>query len=175
MEPINNNNPTQREDRRIDELRESIRRSFPEEIYTGTITRYDDSKNPDMDEERDLYTALSGRKWTDVPKELLHAQPDGYELLTDEAFVAFFPAWLMHSLENIDGENEIRSFVVYAFSPRHNLVPDMTWFKMQRLRCLNPEQRLTLRSLMSEFARRDSSGFRRKLASEAVALLDSVG
>jgi|tagenome__1003787_1003787.scaffolds.fasta_scaffold20452846_2 hypothetical protein len=154
--------------RRITALGESIRRSFPPETQTGQITHSDDSDNPDIDEERDLQNALSGRKWTDVPKELLQAQPDGYELLTDEAFVAFLPAWLMHSLENIDGENEIREFVIYAFSP------DMTSFKMQRLRCLSLDQRLTLRSLLAEFAERESSPYLRKLASEAVALIDNL-
>ncbi|HSE50453.1 MAG TPA: hypothetical protein VLA96_14700 [Terriglobales bacterium] len=156
-------------------LRDSIRRSFPAEAYTGRITRYDDADNPEMDDEKELYKALSGRKWTEVPKELLRSQPDGYELLTEEAFAAFLAAWLMDSLENIDGENEVRNFLVYAFSPREGLIPDMTGFKIQRLRCLSPEQRQTLRLLLSEFVERERSSYQKKLASAAVALIDGLG
>ena len=161
---------------RISELRELVRLAFPAEAYTGRITQHDEKlDDPEFDEERALYEALNGRKWTDVPRTLLDSQPDGYVLLTDKAFAAFLAAWLMRSLENIDAENEVRDFVVYAFSPKHDMVPDTTEFILRRLGCLSPEQRATLHSLLMEFAERDPSAFRRKLASQAVALFDSLG
>jgi hypothetical protein len=163
------------EGRRIAALRESIRHVFPAETYKGPITPHDDQlDDPDLDEEKDLYEALKGRTWKDVPPSILDNQPDGYVLLTDEAFAAFLAAWLMRSLENMDGENEIRDFVVYTFSPKHDMVPDTTWFILRRLRSLVPEQRHTLHSLLTEFSERDPSAFQRRLASEAVALLDSL-
>ena len=160
---------------RVEALRQSIQRAFPAETYTGRITPYDDRlDNPDLDDEKDLHEALKGRRWTEIPQQLLQNQPDGYVLLTAEAFAAFIAAWLMRSLENIDGENEVRHFVVYAFSPKHDLVPDTTAFVLHRLRALSPEQRETLRSLLMDFAQQDPSAFQRKLASDAVSLIDTL-
>ncbi len=163
------------QDGRTAELRESIRRAFPSETYLGEITLYDDKlDDPELDDEKYLYEALKGRRWTDIPQQLVDSRPDGYVRFTGEAFAAFLAAWLIRSLENIDGENEVRDFVVYAFSPKHDMVPDTTDFVLHQLRALSPEQRDTLRSLLLEFAERDPSAFQRKLASEAVALIDTL-
>jgi hypothetical protein len=152
-----------------------IRRAFPAEAYDKLITPFDDKvDDPELDEEKELYEALKGKKWTDVPRQLLDNQPDGYVVLTDEAFVAFVAAWLMQSLENIDGENRVRDFVVYAFGPKRDLVPDTTGFILHRLLALNLEQRHVLRALLTEFAERDPSEFQRRLALEALSLLDGV-
>lgn len=160
---------------RIAELRESIRRTFPAEICTQSITPCDGTlDDPDLDEEKYLYESLKGLKWTEVPQQVLTNQPDGYMLLTAEAFKLFLAAWLIRSLDNIDGENKVRDFVVYAFSPKHDMVPDTTDFILHRLQALSPEQRDALHSLMLEFAERESSAFQRKLAAEAVALIDSL-
>jgi hypothetical protein len=160
---------------RIAELRESIRHTFPAEIFTQSITPCDQTRDdPELDEEKYLYESLKGRKWTEVPPQVLTNQPDGYMLLTAEAFKALLAAWLIRSLDNIDSENEVRDLVVYAFSPKHDMVPDTTDFILHRLRALSAEQRDTLHSLLLEFAERDSSAFQRKLAAEAVALIDSL-
>jgi hypothetical protein len=148
-------------------LRESIQRSFCAEPYAGRITRFDGKYDPDneetavLDDDQALYEALNGRRWTEVPIQLLHNYPDGYVLLTDEAFLAFLPAWLMHSLERIDEENEVRNFVVYSFSST-----------MRQFRVLNPEQQHTVRSILVEFTERGTGQSVRKLATEAVALID---
>jgi hypothetical protein len=55
----------QGQDGRISILRESIRRSFSDEPYTGQVTPYDDKlDDPELDEDKDLYDALNGRRWT---------------------------------------------------------------------------------------------------------------
>jgi hypothetical protein len=161
---------------RTSELREAIQQTFPAERYDGVITN-DDKKldDPELDDEKELYEALKGKKWTDVPQQLLDTQPDGYVLLTDEAFAAFIAAWLMRSLESLDGENEVRDFVVYAFSPRDDMVPDTTGLVLHRMRILSSQQRRVLHSLLTEFAERDPSEFQKRLALEAVALLESLG
>jgi hypothetical protein len=152
----------QEPDGRIVALRESILGSFPAEPYTGKVTPNDaDLGDPELDEDLDLYETLKGRKWTEVATKLLRDQPSGYGLLTDEAFVAFLPAWLMSSLERMDAENEVRNFLVYAFSNT-----------MRQFRVLNPEQRLTVRSVLAEFAERGTSPFVRTLAVQALALID---
>jgi hypothetical protein len=160
---------------RMTELRESIRRTFPAEIYRQSITPCDQTlDDPDLDEEKYLHESLKGRKWTEVPQQVLTNQPDGYMLLTAEAFKVFLAAWLIRSLDNIDSENEVRDFVAYAFSPKHDMVPDTTDFILHRLRALSPEQRDILHSLLLEFAERESSAFQRKLAAEAAVLIDSL-
>jgi len=155
------------EDDRTRALRESIRRSFPAEPYKGRVTHHDgefpdhfDEDTAILDEEKELFDALRGKAWTAVPTEIFQHQPSGYGLLTDEAFTAFLPAWLMRSLENMDAENEVRNLVVYSFQT------------MRQFRVLNPEQQLTVRSLLVEFAERGTSKFAANLAKEAVALID---
>lgn len=161
---------------RVNELREAILRAFPSEAYDGVITPYDDRlDDPDFDEEQEISEALKGKKWTDVPQPFLEIKPDGYMRLADEALPVFLGAWLIRSLENMKGENEIRDFLIYSFSPKHDMVPDTTEFSLSRLRALSPEQRHVLHSLMMDFAESDPSAFQRKLASEGVALLDSLG
>jgi hypothetical protein len=160
----NENEKTGEQDGRIAALRESIRRSFPAEPYRGKVTPNDGEWTPELDEDQDLYGALNARRWTEVPTQLLHSQPDAYVLLTDQAFAAFLPAWLMFSLEDMDAENEVRNFLVYAFSNT-----------LRQFRVLNPEQRLTVRSLLEEFAERETSAPIRALATQAVALIDSQG
>jgi hypothetical protein len=143
-------------------LRESIRREFPAEQYRGKITPVDDNlEDPDLDEEKALYDALTGKAWTELSAQLITQQPDGYLLLTDDAFPAFLPAWLMHSLEPLNDDNEVREFVVYSFSST-----------MRQFRVLNPEQQRTGRSLLVEFTERGISKYERELAAEAIALID---
>jgi hypothetical protein len=166
-------------DERIAALRDSIQRAFPVVAYTGQITRCDGAWLPELTEENAIhdddmfvYEALKDQKWTDVPKALLHTQPDGFVLLTDEALVAYLAAWLMCSLDDIEGENEVREFVVYSFSPA-DLTPNDE-FKANRIRALNPEQRLVLRSALAEFARSEPSEFIRQNAVNAVEFIDGV-
>jgi hypothetical protein len=154
------------QDVRTAELREMIQRAFPAETYDGVITGYDDKlDDPELDEEKELYENLKGKEWTDVPQQLIRNKPDGCVRLTNESFPAFIAAWLMHSLENMNGENGI---------PKHDMVPDTTEFIRQRLIALKQEQRYVLHALLTEFAKKDPSAFQRGLALEAVALLESL-
>ena len=135
------------EDQRIIALRDAVRRAFPEVTYTGKVTRHDGAWLPELTEENAihdddmfLYEGLTGKKWTEVPEKLLDAFPGDFVLLTDEALVAFLAAWLTRSLDNIDGENPVREFSVYAFSPGESSTADL---KIGLLRALNTEQRST--------------------------------
>lgn len=157
----------------ISRLRESIRRAFSAETYAGKVTQYDDELSSELledqailDEDQDLFRALKGRKWTEVPKELLENLPSGYGLLSGEAFVAFLPAWLAHALDDTDGENEVRNFLVYAFD---------TMTILGQLRLLSPEQRSVVRSLLVGFSERGTAPSVRARAVKAVALIDTLG
>ncbi len=147
-----------------DTLRDFIVSAFPAEAYTGQVTAADGALTPELDDEEALFNALIGRRWTDVDRSLLEAQPDGYILLTDAAYRAFFPAWLMCALGEIDGENEVRDFVVYAFS-----------HTAQQLRALNQEQRRAVRLILEYFNEHERNTFLQKRISEAlenVAMLE---
>ena len=169
------------EDNPIAGLKEAIRRAFPAVAYAGRITRHDGVWLPELteenaihDDDKFLYEALKDRKWTDVSKTFLHEQPDGFVLLTDESLVAFLAAWLICSLDDLDGENNVREFLVYSFSPGPDPPGRSTDFKVSRLRALSPEQRSVVRLLLAEFAQREPSGFIRTYAANAVALIDSL-
>jgi hypothetical protein len=181
MNSTNDEPVGERENLKIVELAESVRRSFPAVRYLGKVTSHDGEwlpalteENAILEDDRALYEGLSGRTWTEIPPRLINDVPDGLPLLTDEAFVAFVPAWLARSLENIDGENEVRNFIVFTFSPRPDMVPDMTQFITNRIRILSPQQRLTVRSLLAEFANSERSGSIRADAARAVKLIDTV-
>ena len=158
------------EDERITHLRESIRHAFPAERFDGSVTNYDDEVSSELtedqemlDEDQDLFRVLNGRNWTEVPTQLIENLPDGYGLLSDEAFGAFLAAWLWKSLDNIDGENEVRNFLIYAFTST-----------ARQLRLLSPQQRSVVRSLLVEFSNRGTVPFVRALAAQAVALIDNL-
>ncbi len=164
------------EDERLAILRRAIRQAFPPVSYTGKITRCDGAWLPGMtednaihDDDMFVYEALKNRSWNDVPTGFLHEQqPDGFILLADDALPAYLPAWLMYSLDKIDGENTIREYLVYAFSPRDTI------FAGNMLRALSPEQRSVVRSLLAEFARVERSDFIRDHAAAAVKLFDGL-
>jgi len=169
------------QDRRIAELRKAVQAAFPAKAYTGRVTCYDDELCSELrqdqailEEDQDIFRALKGRKWTEVPKQLIENLPDGHALLSDDAFPVFLPAWLCRALDDLDGQNEVRNFVVFAFSPRYDKVPDMTDHVLHRLQLLNLEQRRVLRLLLVEFTERGTPPFVRSLAAKAVTLIDTL-
>ena len=170
------------EHERVRGLRDAIRRSFPVVLYVGKITNCDGAWLPELteenaihDDDKFVYEALKGRTWPDIPKQFLRNEPDGFVLLTDEAFVAYLAAWLMCALDDMDGENNVREFLIYAMSPSHDQQRDITPVKIRRLKLLNSEQRATIRSLLTEFAERERSSFIRRFATNAVELIDRAG
>ena len=165
-------------DERLTALRDSIVRVFPAIPYEGQVTHHDGAWLPELTEENAihdddmfLYEALLGRKWSDVPRDFIYAMAGDWVLLTDEALVAFLAAWLVRSLENIDGENDVREMLVYAFSPIGTM-PTRD-FIVKRLRALNLDQRALVRALLVEFGQRERSEYIRSHAASAVELIDN--
>jgi hypothetical protein len=163
-------------DERLSALRDSIVRVFPSIPFEGQVTYHDGAWLPELteknaihDDDKFLYEALSGRKWSDVSRDFVYAMPGEFVLLTDEALIAFLAAWLVHSLENFDGRNEVREMFVYAFSP----IGTTRDSRVKRLRALNFDQRALVRSLLVEFGQRERSDFIRRHAASAVELIDS--
>ncbi len=117
--------------------------------------------DPEFDEEKELFDTLHRHKWSEIPTQFLINQPTGYDLLTEEAYKAFLPAWLMYSLEGINTENEVRNYLAISFGNT-----------MRQFRVLNAEQQQTVRSLMVEFSERGLSQAYRKEALQAITYID---
>ncbi len=150
-----------------DALREMLRQAFPTETYDGMVTPYDPGPwTEELDEEQVLYETLKGRSWPDIPSDFLRHYPDAFCLLTPAALAAFFPAWLMYSLENMQGENTVREFLVYTFAP-----PGHSWEHLQPLAL---QQRWAVRALFAEFAENEPNAFVRAHAAKALARVDEL-
>ena len=103
-------------DEASERVRAKIVAAFPDFIFTGPITGVDENPAEELDEEQDLYSNLSGRRWSEIPADVLDRNVDGYHLLTDAAFVAFLPAWLNRAITS----DEAREFIAYTFEPRYD-------------------------------------------------------
>jgi hypothetical protein len=156
-----------RQDEQIALLRETVKKAFPAEKYSGAITQHDPGPwDEERDEEQALYETLKSKTWTETSPDFLQANPDAYLLLTPLAYRAFVAAWLNYSLEHMEGENEVREFLIYTCCP-----PGHCW---EILSPLSPKQRGTVRALMSEFASRERSSSIREKAEKALARMDEL-
>ena len=81
-------------------------------------------------------------------------------------------AWLMRSLENPAGKNDVREYFIYTFG--RNKEAQSKDFTISLLRAFNPEQLAVLRLLLGEFSKSEPSGLVRECAHNAVKLIDSL-
>jgi len=99
-------------------LRGAIQSAFPVNVFQDAVTPVDGEQwAEEIDDELDLRDNLRGRAWNEVPVEVIDRQAGGLPLLAKEAFKVFLPAWLVRSLDNLDGENKVREFTIYEFLP----------------------------------------------------------
>lgn len=165
--PHHVNDERAHQDHQRGHLYEMIEQAFPAEKYAGAITQYDPGPwAEELDEERALFDTLKDKTWLDTSPAFLSAYPDAYLLLTRHAYTAFIAAWLRHSLERMQGENQVRELLIYTCSP-----PGHCW---KILSPLNREQRATISALMSEFANRERNGFIKEKAIKALARMDEL-
>jgi hypothetical protein len=79
-------------------LEARLHAAFPERVVLGTIA-------PHECEECDaLRQQLEHITWSAVPSEFLKSNEGALPLLSQEAYVAFLPAWLRQALREPDGE-----------------------------------------------------------------------
>jgi hypothetical protein len=157
----------------IASLRELICKTFPAETFEGMITPADGDFTEELDEEKDLYETLRNAKWPDVAASFIHANPDGYVLLTDAAYAAFLPAWLSQSLDT-EKDNRVREFVSYAFSPSENMASDTSLRIANRFQQLDLAQRATLHTVLKHLAKYEPSDFIKNHAERAVAFIENL-
>ena len=166
------------------DLKNAILRAFPDVVFDGQITPHDGEWPDEVTEETAiyegqviygdemlLYEGLKGHKWSDIPREFIEGMATDFVLLTSEALVAFIAAWLMRSLENFAGKNDVRSDFINMLSPNREESKELT---IALLRAFNPEQLAVLRLLLMEFSKSESSSFVRDHAHNAVKLIESL-
>lgn len=150
------------QDKGAELLSAKIKVAFPDLAFSGPITGVDGQPNEELDEQQALYGALRGRKWSEIPVSVIESNPDGVVLLTDEAFVAFLPAWLHCALTH----EKVRELMVYAFSPAvHKSTEGMD----RRIRRLTSPQKEALLAFLTYCAEVESSKFVKERARSAVA------
>lgn len=142
-------------------LRASIIAAFPNSVFSGSITAVDGRTDRELDEEQALYNALYGKKWSDIEASFVSSYPDGISLLTDEAFAAFLPAWLIAAL----GDNEVRELVVFFFSSSAHEPSERRDRRIQQLTLL---QKKVLREFLTYCAEMEASEFVKEHARSAV-------
>src|SRR6267142_973174 len=166
-------------DEHLTDLKNAILRAFPDVVFEGKITRHDGAWLPELTEENAihdddmfLYEALKGHKWSDIPRQFLYDMAGAFVLLTSEALIAFMGAWLMCSLENLTGQNDVREYFIYTFGRKNEA--QIKDFTISLLRAFNPEQLAVLCLLLAEFSKIESSNFVREHAHNAVKLIESL-
>jgi hypothetical protein len=165
-------------------LRNAVLRAFPDVVFDGQITPHDGEWPNDLTEnaiyegqviygdEKILYEGLKGHKWSDISRQFIEGMAIDFVLLTSEALVTFIAAWLMRSLENLTGQNDVRNYFIYTFGL--NKDEQSRDFTISLLRAFNPEQLAVLRLLLAEFSKSESSNFVREHAHNAMKLIESL-
>jgi hypothetical protein len=146
-----------------------IRAAFPDVAFNEQITPADHLLDDEFyDEERDLFAALHGKSWTEVPRSALPGLGGGLPLLTENAFRTFLPAWLKAGLEDPD----FRECVVFTFY-RDERERDTT-FMDERLRPMTSSQMEALRTYFSHLVAIGTSKLERESAQVAFAYIDKL-
>ncbi len=171
-------------DKHLTDLQNAILRAFPDVVFDGQITPHDGEWPDEVTEETAiyegqviygdemlLYEGLKGHKWSDIPREFIEGMVIDFVLLTSEALVAFIAAWLMRSLENFAGKNDVRGDFISMLSPDREESKELT---IDLLRAFNPEQLAVLRLFFVEFSKNESSKDVREDALNAAKFIDSL-
>jgi hypothetical protein len=150
-------------DEPLTDLKNAILRAFPDVVFEGKIAPHDGEWPDEVTEETAiyegqviygdemlLYEALKGHKWSDIPREFIQGMAIDFVLLTSEALIAFIAAWLMRSLENLTGKNDVRRDFISMFSPDREESKELT---IDLLRAFNPKQLAVLRLFFVEFSK----------------------
>ncbi|HEY2168698.1 MAG TPA: hypothetical protein VGJ30_03675 [Candidatus Angelobacter sp.] len=170
-------------DEHLTDLQNAILRAFPDVVFEGQITPHD-GEWPNEPTEHDiyegqviygdemlLYEGLKGHKWSDIPREFIEGMVIDFVLLTSEALVAFIAAWLMRSLENLTGVNDVRRHFINMLSPDREKSNELT---KDLLGAFNPEQLAVLRLFFIEFSKNERSSFVRERADNAARLIERL-
>ena len=93
-------------------LEASLHAAFPERPVSGVIAPHD------CDECNALRKQLEGSTWSSLPSAFISANEGALPLLSQEAYVAFLPAWLRQAVQEPDGEVASMLLVNLAHEPQ---------------------------------------------------------
>jgi len=135
----------------IEQIAKEVEAAFPPRPYTGAVTPADGEPfSEEIDDDLALFQHLSGRDWKSIEPEFIDFQYGALGLLTDTAFVAFFPAWLLRSLNpGYNIEAPVREHLVYT------LADCLEGRRKNRLNLLNEQQRNATIKALSHVAQID--------------------
>jgi hypothetical protein len=157
--------------RQLHKLSENILRSFPPQDLNIAILAGGDKGPWTLDQlhEEDLLHNLKGRRWTQIPPEVIARHLGDFVLLTAEAFATYIPAWLLFALYN---HNQGGEFVAHTFAPEEsngsNLIRPIA---VDMFRALRRTQRLVLRDFLIYLAEYHESDL---VADRAAAAVDAI-
>jgi len=149
----------------IQRVKDEIDAAFPDVNFTGQITSVDGRLDEELDEEQGLYEFLKQRRWSEVDQAFIEGNPDGIELLTDDAFAAFLPAWLSRALVS----DFVRPSVVLTFSTDIERSPYWTETMGRRMGLLTVSQKATLLSFLTHCFDIETLGLAKKDVRSAIA------
>jgi Family of unknown function (DUF6714) len=122
----------------LDLLRREIHEAFPAAAFGGAVTLADGETNDDFSDERALYDAFHGKRWTEIPVSFVVSFAYALPLLTKDAFVSFLPAWLDTALSN----SEVRDALLHSLAKE--IGAETSSFMKGRVSNLNDQQMKSL-------------------------------
>ncbi len=131
----------------LNELRELIRSTFKpvlvpkDQICSSSKERI--SCDPELQE---IITFFDGKKWTQIQPSQLVKFHDSLPFLTNEAYHAFLPAYLMASLESTRASNPIASCTIYSLNALHYRIN--LNHEVERFQLFNPMQKATIKRFL---------------------------
>lgn len=102
-------------------LEQRLREVFPDRKVLGAIAQHD------CGECRALRLRLENTTWSSVPGEFVKANDGALPLLTQDAYVAFLPAWMLQAAQN--PSEEVAAMLLVNL--RHE--PQTTGFSSQQV------------------------------------------
>jgi hypothetical protein len=150
----------------IERVRSQIRSAFPDVIHSGPITPADGKTGEDYADHGVLYGVLHGRAWSEVPVSFIRENDDGLALLTEEAFVAYLPAWLIEGLV----ASQVGDALIYTFCPDPG---NDHRFMDRRIQLMSSVQKEALSAFLSHYAQASASKYIKDRAKQAVVYVNS--
>ena len=128
------------------EFREKLLRAFPPQPFHGLV-----STHTECDDGIALRHELPGKRWDEIPAEVVDFNSGSLSLLQPAARVAFLPAWLARSMEKLGPQYEgvLADFTMYFLCPGNE---DEGWDEIgiaRRVSLFDADQR----SLVGDFLR----------------------
>lgn len=161
------------------ELEVRIRKAFSEVVMPAPENIAHQTFHPDLEVEaiRDL---LINRNWTEINYEFLERHYHGDRsvilvFLTPEAFLFFFPAFLLISLKEHDTADLTALSAACAFCPPYIHDPELLNHKMQRVEKLSTDQLTVTRDVFVTLQHQYGRGYSEHIDTAIERITEMLG